>query len=132
MTSQKSFRGILIGESIARIHANCKRIMHGEKFATPNPARIAFISGYVRRRRHMNEPPGKRRFVRSEKTDEFHVRTCHPNMKSHPARKQNRVRQPISLTKTQKGIKRRNNSPDFGIGFGERRIRTLRRRTKIR
>ena len=28
MTSQKSFRGILIGESIARIHANCKRIMH--------------------------------------------------------------------------------------------------------
>ena len=77
--------------------------MHGEKFATPNPARIAFISGYVRRRRHMNEPPGKRRFVRSEKTDEFHVRACHPNMKSHPARKQNRVRQLICSTKTQKG-----------------------------
>ena len=31
------------------------------------------------------------------------IRTCHPNMKSHPARKQNRVRQLISSTKTQKG-----------------------------
>ena len=31
------------------------------------------------------------------------IRTCHPNMKSHPARKQNQVRQLICSTKTQKG-----------------------------
>ena len=61
--------------------------MHGEKFATLNPVRIAFISGYVRRHRHMNGLQGKRRFVRSGKTDKVHVRTCHPNTKK-PSREE--------------------------------------------